>query len=165
MCVIYTFVLSVVLGVLFGDHSVTSWSWSLHAVSQTVPREITAWGLGDPAGKEWVRTTVLSSEGETAATYFISSSSSGSAAGRGFGTAAQSLWVPCSCADPTGLDCSVQLPSTQPHCAVASSLINAVSDQILSIWVFRVWTVLVALLSTLNEAFRPQGGCVLAFYS
>lgn len=32
-----------VLGVLFGDHTVASRSWNLHAVSQAVPHEITTW--------------------------------------------------------------------------------------------------------------------------
>lgn len=44
MCVIYTFVLSVVLGSwgpFLGDHTVASWSWNLRAVSQAVPHKIT----------------------------------------------------------------------------------------------------------------------------
>lgn len=62
-----------------------------------------------------------------AATRLISSSCGDSAAGRRLGTAARRPRVPCPCtgSNRTGLvACSVQLPSTQPRCAVASSLIN-----------------------------------------
>lgn len=150
------------LGFFFGDHTVASWSWNLRAVSQAVPsHKKTTGDLREPlwAGLGVANCPILvwMLEGELllCTGWFLLWCLCC------WKEALAETWWPCSCGadrgqDPLGrVSCSLQLPSSHKSPCPEVQLMS-VSHQILSLWVFHVWTLLMALLNTALRLSGPR---------
>lgn len=147
------------LGSFFGDHTAASWSWNLCAVSQAVPHKKTTgdhnWLWKSHCGKRaWgykLCPLLVLMLGAAAVHGLVCSV----LLERGFGR--DSPWQPCLCGRIPWerVSCSVQLPSSHKSPCPEVQLMS-MSHQISSLWVFHVWTLVVALLSTALRLSDPS---------